>query len=75
MGGMLKDLNDIKLQLSATGVPQHNNNSSSSGASAHQIMKIENEIMSIKDKLDVLSQELEGGGPKGLRKAGLEDEV
>ena len=39
-------------------------------------MKIENEIMTIKDKFDALSMELEGsGGLKGTRKAGLEDEV
>ncbi len=39
-------------------------------------MKIENEIMSIKDKLDALTLELEGpGGLKESRKAGLEDEV
>jgi hypothetical protein len=39
-------------------------------------MKIENEIMTIKDKLDALSLELEGpGGLKESRKSGLEDEI
>ena len=59
----------------ASGAPR-GEQSSSSGASGHQLMKIENEIMSIKDKLDALTLELEGpGGLKESRKAGLEDEV
>ncbi len=75
VGGMLNDMNDIKLQLTSTsgGKGMHKQESFSS---SNQLMKFENDIITLKERLEVISLDLEGpGGLKGSRKAGLEDEV
>ena len=76
VGGMLKDVNDIKLQLTSTSGGGGGMHKQESFSSSNQLIKFENEIISLKEKLEVISLDLEGpGGLKSSRKAGLEDEV
>lgn len=77
VGGMLKDVNDIKLQLTSTsGGGGGGMYKQESFSSSNQLMKFENDIINLKERLEVISLDLEGpGGLKSSRKAGLEDEV